>query len=208
MENRLRGWSDLAKTTQESEREWTPASPLHEISAKRAVPQHSPCKSCFVPLKDFDGWLVWGMVDLVMCHPNHNCPGFLIQGKRFVIPPHLHVQLYPSTGPNLFKFGLKKAKKIQLFHFLFSAGSLRDVHTFGHLPSQTMPGWWPRLVKKSYTRWAKSPCIWYLLETAQTTKAEGQRFPSWSKTKLSNEFTHHTAMHRHALEIPQNKAWV
>lgn len=173
-----------------------------------AVPQHSPCKGCFVSQKGFEGWLQWGMADLVMCHPNHNCPGLLMQGKGFVISLHLHVLLYPSTSPNLFKFILKKTQENPAVPFpFFLSGSLRDVHTFGHSSKPNHARLVTKTCKKSYTRWAKSPCIWYLLETAHTPKAEGQRFPSWSKLKLPHEFSHHTAVHRHAWEISQNKAW-
>lgn len=169
MENRLRGWSDLAKTTQEPEREWAPAKSHWNM----CWPSAQPMQGLLCASEGFRWLAVWGKADLAICHPNHNCPGLLMQGKGSVIPLHL---LYLSTSPNLLicsSLAWRRPKKIQLFHFLFSAGSLRDVHTLATLPSQTMPGWWPRLVKRSYTRWAKSPCIWYLLETAQTTKAEG-----------------------------------
>lgn len=70
------------------------------------------------PLKDFNSWPAWGMVDLVVCHPNHNCPGFLVQARGFVIPLHQHVLLYPVTGPDLLELDFKKAKENPAVLFL------------------------------------------------------------------------------------------
>lgn len=112
------------------------------------------------------------------------------------------------TSPNLFKFGLNKSKDNPAVSFPFFQLSASEMSlNLATLPRQTVPGWWPGLVKKSCTRLPKSPCIWCLLQTAQTTKVEGQRFPSWSKTKIPKGFTHHSSMYKHAWDIPQNKAW-
>lgn len=168
MENRLRGLSDLAKITQEPQREWTLAN-LRGMCCPPAQPmQRLLCAS-----------VGFGCLAAV----GKDGPGHVPPKSQLSRTSGARKRICNPTAPSCAALSRHKPKSVQVWleegqrksscsiSFFQLAASEISIH-LATLPNQTMPGWWPRGVKKSPTRWAK--CLWYLLETSQTTK-EGDR---------------------------------
>lgn len=73
------GISELTKITQEPEGVWTSASHPHKTCAKHALSLSRADVKVTLCLYRIS-------LDLLMCHPNRNCPGLLVQARGLLTP--------------------------------------------------------------------------------------------------------------------------